>query len=194
MLTLEVHDRPAALDLANRAQRAQDDLQRLYEEVRQYAAPINLARRRCDLRELWQEAWQHLSHHDAQKRLRLVDETGDIDLHCNADPFAIGQVWRNILENAIAASPQGAAITVCGALRAEDGPQSLIVSFHDLGPGLTEEQERRIFEPFYTTKTKGTGLGMAIAQRIILAHGGTIAAAGGPHGAAIEVILPRGIS
>jgi signal transduction histidine kinase len=71
---------------------------------------------------------------------------------------------------------------------------ALAVSFHDQGPGLTEEQERRIFEPFYTTKTKGTGLGMAIAQRIVSAHGGSITAAGGPKGATIEVTLPRGIS
>jgi signal transduction histidine kinase len=192
MLTLEVQDRPAALDLANRAQRAQEDLQRLYEEVRQYAAPITIARRRCDLRELWQEAWQHLSHHDAQKRLRLEDQTDGLDLHCSADPFAIGQVWRNILENAIAVSPPGGAITVRGATRVEGRRPALAVSFQDQGPGLSEEQERRIFEPFYTTKTKGTGLGMAIAQRIVSAHGGIIAATSGPQGATIEVILPRG--
>jgi signal transduction histidine kinase len=194
MLTLEVQDRPAALDLASRAQRAQEDLQRLYEEVRQYAAPITLTRRRCNLRALWQEAWQHLSHHDPDKGLRLEDRTEGLDLHCNADPFAIQQVWRNILENAIAASPPAATITVHSALRHDGRRSTLAVSFHDQGPGLSEEQQRRIFEPFFTTKTKGTGLGMAIAQRIVSAHGGSIAATGGPQGATIEVTLPRGYS
>jgi signal transduction histidine kinase len=79
-------------------------------------------------------------------------------------------------------------------LRTEGRRPALAISFQDRGPGLTDEQERRIFEPFYTTKTKGTGLGMAIAQRIVSAHGGTITAAGGAKGATIEVILPRGIS
>jgi len=63
---------------------------------------------------------------------------------------------------------------------------------------LTEQlfgyDRQKIFEPFYTTKTKGTGLGMAIAQRIVSAHGGSITAAGGPKGATIEVTLPRGMS
>ena len=56
----------------------------------------------------------------------------------------------------------------------------------DNGPGLTPEQRQRIFEPFFTTKTKGTGLGMAIAQRIIEAHGGWIAAAA-PAGPGAEI-------
>ena len=47
----------------------------------------------------------------------------------------------------------------------------------DVQPGLTAEQRQRIFEPFYTTRTKGTGLGMAIARRIVEAHGGRIAVA-----------------
>jgi signal transduction histidine kinase len=57
-----------------------------------------------------------------------------------------------------------------------------------LGP----EQARRIFEPFYTTKTKGTGLGMAIAQRIVKAHGGEIAVGSSAgRGAEIIITLPR---
>src|SRR6185436_19389267 len=57
MLTLEVEDRPAALEYVVRAQRAQDDLHRLYEEVRQWAAPLNLQREACSLPELWAEVW-----------------------------------------------------------------------------------------------------------------------------------------
>jgi signal transduction histidine kinase len=192
MLTLEVQDRPAALNLASRAQRAQEDLQKLYEEVRQYAAPITLTRRRCDLRELWQEAWQHLSDHGgADKSLRLDDQTQGLDLHCQADSFAIQQVWRNILENAIAASPPGGAITVRAAYGPDPRGPSIAVSFQDQGRGLTDEQQRRIFEPFFTTKAKGTGLGMAIAQRIVAAHAGSITAISTDPGATIEVTLPR---
>jgi signal transduction histidine kinase len=64
--------------------------------------------------------------------------------------------------------------------------------FRDNGPGLTADQRERIFEPFYTTKTKGTGLGMAIAKRIVQSHGGRIEAGDAPgRGAQIIVTLPR---
>lgn len=67
------------------------------------------------------------------------------------------------------------------------------VALRDNGPGLSSEQRRNLFEPFYTTKTQGTGLGMAIARRIVEAHGGSIVAGGiGGPGAEILIILPRG--
>ena len=69
--------------------------------------------------------------------------------------------------------------------------QPIQISVRDNGPGLNPEQQERIFEPFYTTKTKGTGLGMAIAQRIVEAHHGRIQVGdvSGP-GAEILVTLP----
>ncbi len=73
-----------------------------------------------------------------------------------------------------------------------NGRPAIAVSFRDNGPGLNAEQRERIFEPFYTTKTKGTGLGMAIARRIVQSHGGTIEVGDGPGpGTEIVVTLPR---
>ena len=67
-----------------------------------------------------------------------------------------------------------------------------ILRFADDGPGLRSEVVQRLFEPFFTTKQKGTGLGMAIVQRILLAHGGTVAASNGSAGGAeIALLLPR---
>lgn len=66
-------------------------------------------------------------------------------------------------------------------------------AIRDNGPGLTLEQETRLFEPFYTTKTHGTGLGMAISRRIVEAHGGWIAVGrDAASGAEIVVVLPKG--
>jgi two-component system sensor kinase FixL len=68
----------------------------------------------------------------------------------------------------------------------------LRVAVRDNGPGLGPEQRQRIFDPFYTTKTRGTGLGMAIAKRIVEAHGGRIAVGEGrAAGAEIIILLPR---
>lgn len=192
MLALEVEDRPAALDLVSRVHRAQEDLHRLYEEVRQYAAPIKLERQSCNLAELWRETWSHLTHARTDGAL-VLDEKIEGDPTCEIDPFSLGQVFRNIFENAIQVSPPGARLRIhCRQTRFEGRPAVQCI-VRDEGPGMTRQQRARIFEPFFTTKSKGTGLGMAIAHRIIQSHGGTIAVADrdGP-GAEIVITLPKG--
>lgn len=188
MLALEVQDRPDALDLVERTQRAQEHLQHLYEEVRQYAAPLKLSRTSTDLRGLWREVWHDLAVAREGRNLQLAEEIDDVESCCAVDRFALSQVWRNILENAISVSPTGGCITVrCRKVDLEGVPAAE-VTFADQGPGLDPEQRRRIFEPFFTTKTKGTGLGMAIAQRIISAHGGRLVVAE-PRGAGAEIVV-----
>ncbi|MBI3463313.1 MAG: response regulator [Planctomycetes bacterium] len=193
MLALEVEDRPAALDLVARVQKAQDDLQRLYEKVRSYAAPISLVRDRSHLGEILDDAWAALAPIRKGRQASLHWAAGDIDLHCQVDRFAIQQVLRNILENALAACPDAVEIQVHWSPAQLGGQPALRCTVRDNGPGLGAEAKQRIFEAFYTTKTHGTGLGMAIAQRIVEAHGGRIAAGDSPSpGAEIVVTLPRG--
>ncbi len=192
MLVLEVEDRPEALDLVARTQRAHDHLSTLYEEVRQYAAPIRLNREQVNLAALWREIWSHVSGMHANKSIQLREVVDQTDLRCCIDRFAFGQVLRNIFENAIQASAECAHVTIECAESTMEGRPALRISVTDEGPGMTSEQRRRMFEPFFTTKTKGTGLGMAIAQRIVRTHGGTIEVTDrdGP-GAEIVVVLPR---
>ncbi|MBX6311410.1 MAG: PAS domain S-box protein [Isosphaeraceae bacterium] len=195
MLALTVPDRPEALDLIARLQKAQDDLHLLYEDVRSYAAPIALDRRPCDLAAIWREAWAHLDAAHRGKNAVLREAIEGVDLRLSADPFRLGQVFRNILENALAAGRAPIEITI----RAEEaellGQPALRVTVQDNGPGLGPESRRRLFEPFYTTKTKGTGLGLPIAKRLIEAHGGRIALGdheGQAAGAVFVITLPRG--
>jgi PAS domain S-box-containing protein len=193
MLAEEVQDRPDALDLVHRTQRAQERLAQLYEEVRQYAAPIRLAIERHDLKSIWREAWEHLDTAHRAKCLRLVEVDGQGGSTCEVDRIRLSQVMLNILDNAIQASPTGGEIQIACNNVQLDGVPSLEVAIRDSGPGLAAEQRQRIFEPFFTTKTKGTGLGMAIVQRIVQAHRGQVRVGGqnGP-GAEIIVTVPRG--
>jgi PAS domain S-box-containing protein len=194
MLALEVEDRPAALDLVRRIENAQERLHHLYEEVRSYAAPISLKREQHDLRSLWRETWSHVIQLSPGKQVEFSERIDCSDLQCRVDGYAIEQVFRNILENALAAAPEGGRIVVECKEAEIGGRPALRTAFRDNGPGLNAEQRRRIFDPFYTTKTKGTGLGMAIAKRIVQSHGGLIEAGepSGP-GAEIVVVLPRGM-
>ena len=207
MLAWEVEDRPEALDLIARIQKAQDHLKQLYEDVRGYAAPLKLEREEWELSAVWRQAWENLALRRQGRDAVLAEEAGGLDLHCAVDQFRLEQVFRNILDNSLAACPDPVRIEVkCSATEIAGRP-ALCVAVRDNGPGLNPEQRCRIFDPFFTTKTKGTGLGMAIAKRIVEAHGGLIAVgpAGGiadsnaspkdanpqSEGAEILIILPR---
>jgi signal transduction histidine kinase len=190
MLALEVEDRPEALDLVRRTQRAQNQLRDLYEEVRQWAAPMNLLRERTNLAAVWREAWQQAMHPHATRQLELR-ECISCEPVCRADAAKLSQVFRNIFENAIEVSPDPGHIDLRCDMCASSTKGELRISIADEGPGLSAEQRTHMFEPFFTTKAKGTGLGMAIAKRIVLAHHGHIAA-DSPKGARIEITLPKG--
>jgi two-component system sensor kinase FixL len=191
-LAAEVDDQPETLDLVRRIQRAQNHLQHLYEEVRSYAAPLNLRREFVNVAEVWRDAWSQLEHLHASNGAQLREEIEGIDLRIEIDTFAMGQVFRNIFENALVACSDRCEIVVsCMPVRL-DSRRAVQISVLDNGPGLSPVQAQRIFEPFYTTKTRGTGLGMAIAKRIVEAHSGRIAVGSEVRsGAQIVIHLPR---
>jgi PAS domain S-box-containing protein len=86
------------------------------------------------------------------------------------DPTQIQQVLVNLVKNAAQAMTTGGTLT----LQTGENSDGVWVSVTDTGGGIPQEQLNRIFEPFYTTKKKGTGLGLMIVQRIIRAHNGRI--------------------
>jgi signal transduction histidine kinase len=88
------------------------------------------------------------------------------------------QVFLNLLLNAIQAMPQGGKLKVATAVQRHSGGTHgspvVTITFQDSGEGIAEEIQSRIFEPFFSTKEEGIGLGLPIAQRIIEEHGGEI--------------------
>lgn len=191
LLAIELEDRPEQLELVSRIQRALDHLHKLYEEVRDYAAPIKLDRQLCDLAHLWRDAWSHLEVSRAGKRVDLREAIECINLASHVDWFALGQVFRNIFENAIAACAEPGEIQVsCCETTLSDQP-AISIRIHDNGAGIPSDARGRVFDAFFTTKTKGTGLGMAIARRIVEAHGGVIELGNQNEGAEFVIVLPR---
>jgi PAS domain S-box-containing protein len=86
------------------------------------------------------------------------------------DPTQIQQVLVNLIKNAMQAMTRGGTLTI----QTGESSDGVWVSVSDTGGGIPQEQINRIFEPFYTTKKKGTGLGLMIVQRIVRAHEGRI--------------------
>lgn len=114
-------------------------------------------------------------------------------LHVDGDPDRLGQVVRNLLENAITHTPHGGAVRV--QLAAIDDQAVLTVT--DSGPGIPDEHLPLIFERFYrvdasrTRATGGAGLGLAIVQQLVQVHGGFVSASNAETGGArITVTLP----
>jgi signal transduction histidine kinase len=105
-----------------------------------------------------------------------------------ADRDMLRQVLLNLVGNAYQAIVEGGTVTVGLTV---DGPQ-LHLSVTDTGVGMDAEVSRRVFEPFYTTKARGVGLGLAVSRRIVEAHGGDIDVVSAPgEGTTFTVTLPR---
>lgn len=192
MLALDLEDQPEQLELTAKTHRALTDLHRYYEEVRNYAAPIVLEYRKCDLSKLWRTTWRDLESIRSGRQIELIEMTGGADLTCSVDPHRMEQVFRNIMENSVAACSDPGQLTIRCEKAVLDDRDCLRISFRDNGPGIHAAAATQVFQPFFTTKQKGTGLGMAIAKRIVDAHGGQIELGTTTNpGAEIIVILPR---
>jgi signal transduction histidine kinase len=109
------------------------------------------------------------------------------DVSALFDAQQLTQTVVNLLLNALEASPAGSAIYV----RTSEENGTVRVEVQDEGPGLNTEQQERLFEPFYTTKPAGTGLGLAVSRELIRSQGGNLVFTSSPVGACFVVELPR---
>ncbi|MGA3179639.1 MAG: ATP-binding protein [Verrucomicrobiota bacterium] len=104
------------------------------------------------------------------------------------DASQIKQALVNLIKNAMQATTRGGAITV----ETGQNPDEVWISVADTGQGIPQDQVHHIFEPFYTTKEKGTGLGLMIVQRIVRQHGGHMELESREgQGATFRIWLPR---
>ena len=117
---------------------------------------------------------------------RAAIEAAQAPASWSLDGARIREVIANLVDNAIAAGPP---VTVGVAA---DGDR-LVITVADRGPGVPEAERDKIFEPFVTGKTRGTGLGLAVTKRIVELHGGAIAVLSNPGGGALfRVAIPKG--
>jgi signal transduction histidine kinase len=122
------------------------------------------------------------------ENVRVIREfPGDLPT-AHVDPIQIGQVVLNLLTNAIQAMEETGGVLTLTGRRAED---SVTLEVTDTGPGMTSAVLAQVFEPLFTTKARGIGLGLAVSRSLAEANAGTIVAASEPgRGATFTLTLP----
>jgi len=156
--------------------------QRIAEDLLAYARPRELSLERIELGAFIEETL---------RRFRESPAAGGAQLEVKTEPFALEadatrlrQVLHNLVLNAVQASDGPAHVEVSG--RVEGGQYRIDVA--DRGPGVPPHDRGRIFEPFYTKRKGGSGLGLSVCQGIVRAHGGSIEACPREGGGSLFVV------
>ena len=149
-----------------------DRLNALITALLGFARPTELALAPVAVEEVVGRALELARPALERRRLRVEHASHGIPARLRADPDLLAQVLLDLVLNAAEAAPEGGRISVgVGG----DGANGVRIDVSDDGPGVPAERRQSIFEPFVTTKVRGTGLGLPMAVRITEAHGGTLA-------------------
>ena len=151
---------------------------KIIADLLDYARVRPGARRTVDLNQL---VHKHLEGRQWPAAIRIVQRLDSPAPSVQADPDQLRQVLENLIQNAVQSMPDGGEILLETAAQA--GRSVLAVG--DRGPGIAPDLMERIFEPLYTTKAKGTGLGLALSRALVEANGGKILVRNRPGGGAL---------
>ncbi len=184
-----VPERPDLADSADLVGVIQQESRRIDDIVRQFlefARPPALAPRAVDLRAFLQSAGD-AARAAAEARGVSVDVDVTRAGEAEVDPAQLRQVIDNLLRNAIEATARGGRVVV-SATSAGRGHD---IEVRDTGAGIPDDVLPRVFDLYFTTKPDGTGVGLAVSQQIVSAHGGTIEVESTPgQGTTMRVRLP----
>ncbi len=145
-------------------------LNRSIGELLDYARPYKLEKSAINLVEVLQKAMTLISMDADATQVLMSKEIKERHIIVNGDQDKLNQVFLNLLLNSIQAMPKGGKLTVT----AKKESFKAVCQIKDTGCGLEQEYTSRVFDPYFTTKSDGTGLGLAMSAKIIDEHGGTI--------------------
>ena len=179
----------AISEISEQAGRAGQIIRRL----REFVANGRPRREPCDVGAMAEEVIDLLAMDIRQEQIELRTELPEGLSPVLADRIQIQQVLLNLMHNAVdamsAGPPDGRMLSV--SARFGNAPGRLEIAISDTGPGCPQGQIDRLFEPFYSTKESGIGMGLAISRSIVQAHGGRLwAEAAGTHGLTFRFTLP----
>lgn len=180
MIHLQLLDRelervpePTRAELKELLDISRREVERLDQIIMQFLRALRPAKpvfERTSLRQILDETLEFLRHEISDRDVIVEVEAADDLPMALVDRGQIKQVFFNIIRNAIQAMNRGGVLRI--TLASDD--RFVSVAFKDSGPGISAEHLGHIFEPYFTTKHDGSGLGLMIVQRIVRDHGGEI--------------------
>lgn len=135
-----------------------------------YARPISPQLEPCQPKEILEKTMRHICSLEDAGRFELIMDIGEQMPKILADPALLHQAILNLVMNAMQAMPDGGEIILAAGMK----KSGLVLTIVDTGPGIASDIQDKIWDPFFTTKEKGTGLGLGIVKNIIKAHRGRI--------------------
>ena len=152
---------------------AREEIVRLDRIINQFLRAIRPTQpdlQRTAVNDIVTESLALLEREIKDRDILIEMELADDLPQCLADRAQLQQAFYNLIKNALQAMRAGGILRI----RTEAGPDHVAISFMDTGHGIAPEHIGRVFEPYFTTKSNGTGLGLMIVQRIVREHGGTL--------------------
>jgi signal transduction histidine kinase len=163
-------------------------LEQIITRFLNYARPYTPERKPADINLLLDEIMSILGKEDRYRNVNFIRHFDRSIGTFPADADGLKQVFWNIILNGLEAMNGSGALTV----RSAEERDRAVIEVADTGPGIPEAVAAKVFEPFFTRKEKGTGLGMAIANKVVKAHGGEISLGkGAESGACVRVSIPK---
>jgi nitrogen fixation/metabolism regulation signal transduction histidine kinase len=141
-----------------------------YKSFTRLAEPVIV---RVDIAQLFENISRYFNRELEQAGIKLLIDVAEGAKEVQADPNLIEQALINLIRNAISALPDNADATIALSSKNE-GAKGVTLEVSDNGAGIPPEIQSQIFIPFFTTKQKGTGIGLSIVRKILNMHGGNI--------------------
>lgn len=188
LLRFQAKDDPIVEKNVGRILREVDRLNRMVGALLEYGRPHALRPAPGDPDLVWDEVLESLRGRLEGGGLTVARTRAAPPVRCPVDAEQLAQVFINILVNAVDAAPGGATLTLTSQAHGHGGWRCRL---HNPGPPIPAEVLHRVFEIFFSTKPGGTGIGLALCQRIVEEHGGTIAIeSAAASGTAVTITLP----
>ncbi len=155
------------------------NMDRIISSILLFAKSPEPSCQRCDINAMLQELLEFSSNIIYPENIKIVRKLSKGKLICKGDSDLLKQVFLNFIRNAIQAMQEEGELVLKSeeigiSKKGKREGACIAISISDTGVGISPENLKKIFNPFFTTKARGTGLGMAIAYNIIKAHQGTI--------------------
>lgn len=167
------HD-PDAAELVGDLFEETDRIDAIVQGMLSFARPVEPKLEQVDLGHLLGQTLRLVESTAREGGVRIETRLPEEPALVHADADQLKQVFLNVAMNGIQAMPDGGVLRVSLADAGEERKLRWRVTISDTGVGVAEEDLDRIFDPFYTTKAEGTGLGLAVCHAIVQSHGGEI--------------------